>query len=174
MKPHLTLSTASSQHVLDQGNAAEGAPDRDPAGESHAGLSETVPTRPQLTLASGPAWSHKLILAGALDHRSASELEEEIECLCEEGVTTLTLDLRQLDEIDSTGVTAIARRGAVCKMRGHDFAVIPGSRGIRRALTEAGATDLLSPDLAANAASRFPAYIADAAACRSTVMIKSL
>ena len=172
MKPHLTLSTTSSQRVLDQGNAAEGAPDRPPAGESQAGMS--VPTRPQLTLANGPVWRHKLILAGALDHRSASELEEEIECLCEEGVTTLTLDLRQLDEIDSTGVTAIARRGAVCKMRGHDFAVIPGSRGIRRALTAAGATDLLSPDLAANAVSRFPAYIADAAACRSTVMIKSL
>jgi anti-anti-sigma factor len=173
MKRHLTLST-TSQHVLDQGNAAEAAPDRAPVGESQTGLSEAVPDRPQLTLACGPVWRHKLILAGALDHRSASELEEEIECLCEEGVTTLTLDLRQLDAIDSTGVTAIARRGAVCKMRGHEFAVIPGSRGIRRALTDAGATDLLSPDLAASAVGRFPAYVAGVAACRSTVMIKSL
>jgi anti-anti-sigma factor len=174
MKPHLTLST-TSKRVLDPGNTAEAVTDRAPVGEGQTSLAETAHARPQLTLANGPVWRHKLILAGALDHRSVSELEEEIECLCEEGVTTLMLDLRQLDAIDSTGATAIARRGAVCQMRGYDFAVIPGSRGIRRTLTEAGATDLLTPDPKASAVGRLPAYSANgAAAYRSTVMIKSL
>jgi anti-anti-sigma factor len=174
MKRHLTPST-TSQHALDRGDIAEAVTDRRAAGDGRTSLSESAHARPQLTLASAPVWRHKLILTGELDHRSAPELEEELECLCEEGVTTLTLDLRQLDAIDSTGVTAIARRGAVCKMRGHDFAVIPGSRVVRRALAEAGAADLLAPGPSARVVSRFPSRSADdSAACRSTAMIKSL
>jgi anti-anti-sigma factor len=164
-----------SQHALDQGDTAEAVASRAPAGDGQSSLSETAHARPQLTLASEPVWRHKLTLTGKLDHRSAPELEEEIECLCEEGVTTLTLDLRQLDAIDSTGATAIARRGAVCKMRGRDFAVIPGSRVIHRALAEAGATDLLMPDPNASVVRRFPSRSADgSAAYRSTAIIKSL
>jgi anti-anti-sigma factor len=174
MNRHLTLSTAS-QHVHDQGSAAEAVTDRIPAGDGQTSLSEAAHARPQLTLASEPVWRHKLILTGKLDHRSAPELEEEIECLCEEGVTTLTLDLRQLDAIDSTGLTAIARRGAVCKMRGHDFAVIPGSRVIHHALVEAGATDLLTPNPSASVVRRFPSRsVGDSVAYWSTVMIKGL
>jgi anti-anti-sigma factor len=173
MKRHLRPST-TSPHALDQGDSAE-AVTGTPAGDGQTSLSETAHARPQLTLASATVWRHKLILTGKLDHRSASEFEEEIECLCEEGVTTLMLDLRQLDAIDSTGVTAIARRGAVCRMRGRDFAVIPGSRVICRALAEAGATDLLTPDPNTSVVRRFPSGSADdSAACRSTAMIKSL
>ena len=174
MGRHLTPSTTYS-HALDQDNSAEAVTNRTHAGDGQTSQSETEHTRPQLTLASAPVWRHKLILTGKLDHRSAPELEEEIECLCEEGVTTFTLDLRQLDAIDSTGVTAIVRRGAVCKMRGRDFAVIPGSRVISRALAEAGATDLLTPDPNASVVRRFPSPSTnDSAAYRSTAMIKSL
>ena len=173
MNHHLTLST-TSQHVLDRDNAAEVVTDRTPAGEDQASLLEATRTR-QLTLASAPVWRHKLILTGKLDHDSTPELEEEMDCLFEEGVTSLALDLRQLDAIDSIGVAAVTRRGAVCKMRGHDFAVIPGSHLIRRALAEAGATDLLASDPEANIVRRFPRRPAeDPAAFRSTVMIKSL
>jgi anti-anti-sigma factor len=173
MRSHLTPST-TSPHALDRSDT-EAVTDRTPDGDGQANPSETTHARPQLTLVSTPVWRHKLILTGKLDHRSGPELEEEIECLCEEGVTTLTLDLRQLDAIDSTGITTIARRGAVCKMRGHDFAVIPGSHGLRRALAEAGATDLLTPDPDTSVVRRFPSgSVDDAAACRSTAMIKSL
>jgi anti-anti-sigma factor len=174
MKRHLTPST-TSRHALDRGDVAEAIKDLTPAGDGQSSLSETAGARAQLTLASAPAWRHKLILTGKLDNRSTPELEEEIECLCEEGVTTLTLDLRQLDAIDSTGVTAIARRGAVCRMRGHDFAVIPGSRVVRGALAEAGAADLLTPEPNTSVVRRFPGRSAeDAVAQRSTAMIKSL
>ena len=174
MNRHLTLST-TGQHALDQGDTAEAVMDRTTVGDDQTSWPEAVHARPQLTLAREPVWRHELILTGKLDHRSVSELEEEIECLCEEGVTTLTLDLRQLDAIDATGFTAIACRGAVCKMRGHDFAVIPGSRVIRRALAEAGATDLLTPNPNASDVRCFPSRsVDDSAAYRSTVMIKSL
>jgi anti-anti-sigma factor len=174
MKRHLTLSIAG-QHALDRGDTAEAITDRTPAGDRQSTLSEAAHTRPQLTLASELVWRHKLLLTGKLDHCSASELEEEIECLCEEGVTTLTLDLRHLDAIDPTGATTIARRGAICKMRGHDFTVVAGSRTIRRVLAEAGATDLLTPDQNASVVRRFPSRSADdSATYRSTMMIKSL
>jgi anti-anti-sigma factor len=174
MKRYLTPST-TSEHALDRGDIAEAITDRTLAGDGQTGPSETARAQPQLTLAGAPVWRHKLILTGKLDNGSTAELEEEIECLCEEGVTTLTLDLRQLDTIDATAVTAIARRGAVCKMRGYDFTVIPGSRIIRRALAEAGATDLLSPESNMSIVRRFPNPAADeVVARRSTAMIKSM
>ena len=158
MNHHLTLSTAS-QYARNQDDEVEAVADRTRASEGEASLSVAAHARPHLTLASTPVWRHKLILTGKLDYRSAPELEEEIECLCQEGVTILTLDLRQLDAIDSTGATVIAFRGAACKRRGHDFAVIPGSRIIHRALAEAGATDLLTLDPNESVVRRFSSVL---------------
>ncbi len=174
MKRHLTLST-TSRYARNQEDTAEAFADRTRAGEDETGLSEAAHARPRLTLVSAPVWRHKLILTGKLDRRSATELEEEIECLCQEGVTTLTLDLRQLDGIDPTGVTAIAFRGTACKRRGHDFAVIPGSGVIRRALAEAGAASLLTPDPTESGVRHFSSRPSDhRRSDRSTTMIKSL
>jgi anti-anti-sigma factor len=170
MKRDPTSSTASHSAA----NRGNGAALADPIRASTS-LSEAMYARPHLTLGGPPVWRHKLILTGKLDHGSASELDEEIECLCQEGVTVLTLDLRQLDAIDSTGVAAIAFRGAVCKRLGSDFAVIPGSHVVRRALAEAGATDLLTPDPDQSVVRRFPSRAANGSwSERSTTMIKSL
>jgi anti-anti-sigma factor len=87
--------------------------------------------------------THTLILTGALDRGSAHALEAEIERLCGEGVTGITLDLRELTYIDSTGVAVIAFRCGLCRKRGYDFALIPGSQLIRRAFEQAGIVDLL-------------------------------
>jgi anti-anti-sigma factor len=119
MKRHLTLATSN--------------------GHIHQRLSRSRP-RP----AHKQAWRHTLILTGQLDGRSAPELEEEIECLCQEGVTHITLDLRQLDAVDTRGAHVIAFRSALCKRRGHGFAVIPGSGSVQRALLEAGITDAIT------------------------------
>ncbi len=171
MKHHLTSST-TSQYARNQGGKTEAVAGRTRASDGQTSLSEAAHARPYLTLARAPIWRHKLILTGKLDHRSAPELEEEIECLCQEGVTILTLDLRQLEAIDAAGVTAIAFHGAACKRRGHDFAVITESRVIHRALAEAGATDLLTPDpnesVVPNSSSE--GSFSD----RSTTMIKTL
>jgi anti-anti-sigma regulatory factor len=170
MTHHLTLSTAS-QHVSNQSDEVEAAWDRTGAGNGEANLSVAAHSRPHLTLASAPVWRHRLILTGKLDSGSASELEEEIECLCQEGVTILTLDLRQLDVIDPTGATVIAFCGAACRRRGRDFAVIPGSRVTHSALTEAGATDLLTLDRNESVVRRSSdGFSSD----RSTTMIKNL
>jgi anti-anti-sigma factor len=94
-------------------------------------------------LASVRDWTHTLVLTGELDRASAHALEAEIERLCEEGVSGITLDLRQLTYIDSTGVAVIAFRSDLCKRRGYDFALIPGSPSIQRAFAQAGVSELL-------------------------------
>jgi anti-anti-sigma factor len=97
-----------------------------------------------LRLAGVPERTHTLVVTGELHHRSAHALEAEIERLCEEGVTAITLDLRELSYIDSIGIAVIAFRSGLCKRRGHDFAVISGSPVIRRALEQAGVKELES------------------------------
>jgi anti-anti-sigma factor len=86
---------------------------------------------------------HTLILTGELDSSSAHALEAEIERLCEEGVTSITLDLRELRYIDPVGVAVIAFRCRLCQRRGYDFALIPGGRMIHRAFEQAGVAGLL-------------------------------
>jgi anti-anti-sigma factor len=99
--------------------------------------------KPTLALASMRRWNHTLVLTGGLNQRSAHTLEAAIERLCEVGVTGITLDLRELDYIDSIGVAAIAFRSGLCERRGYDFTLIPGPRFIQRAFEQAGVAGLL-------------------------------
>jgi anti-anti-sigma factor len=108
--------------------------------ESQSGARER-----HLTLAEVDAkpWTHTLVLTGELDRRSAHTLEAEIERLCREGVSGITLDLRELAYIDPIGVAVIAFRCGHCKRRGCDFALIPGRPSIQRAFERAGVSDSL-------------------------------
>jgi anti-anti-sigma factor len=112
----------------------------DPAREAPGG-----PKERHLALADVEVklWTHTLVLTGELDRRSAHTLEEEIERLCKEGVTGITLDLRELSYIDSIGVAVIAFRCGHCKKRGCDFTLIPGSSSIQRAFNRVGVSDSL-------------------------------
>jgi anti-anti-sigma factor len=98
---------------------------------------------PRLALAPVSPWTHTLVLSGELNHRSAHVLEAEIDRVCEEGVTAIVVDLRGLTDIDSTGVAVIAFRSGLCRRRGYDFTLIPGSPPIHSAFEEAGMVDLL-------------------------------
>jgi anti-anti-sigma factor len=95
-----------------------------------------------MALASVGVWRHTIVLTGALTHRTAHELEIEIEQRCADGVTAIMLDLRELTYIDPIGVSVIAFRSRLCKRRGYDFAVVAGSPMMRRALTQAGVDSL--------------------------------
>jgi anti-anti-sigma factor len=179
MKPHLMSSSSSAtvnMYRASQDGIAEvlahpavGVGDRD-------ARAQTAHAHPQLTLASEPVWRHKLVLTGKLDHQTAVELQDEIECLCEEGVTVLTLDVRQLEAIDPVGARAIACGGAACRRRGHDFAVLPGgSPRVQRALSEAGAESLLASASSEIGLPQLATVAADGALRdTSTVMIKNL
>jgi anti-anti-sigma factor len=112
---------------------------------------------PGLALADSSVRTHTLIPTGKLDRSSAAILEAEIERLYDNGVTSLVLDLRELSYVDSTGLAVIAFRCELCKRRGFDLRLIPGSRLMQRAFEEAGVTDLLQPPEDQIAASRLPA-----------------
>jgi anti-anti-sigma factor len=100
---------------------------------------------PALVLKSVSARMHTLVLTGELTYRSAHTLEVEIERLCEDGVTGITLDLRQLTYIDAIGVAVISFRSRLCQRHGYGFALIAGSRNVERAFEQAGASELLQP-----------------------------
>jgi anti-anti-sigma factor len=87
--------------------------------------------------------THTLILTGSLDRGSVRQLEKEIERLCEDGVTGITLDLRELTYIEAIGVAVVAFRCGLCLRRGYDFALIRGPRIVQRAFEQAGLSELL-------------------------------
>jgi anti-anti-sigma factor len=86
---------------------------------------------------------HTLILTGSLDRGSVRQLETEIERLCEDGVTGITLDLRELTYIEAIGVAVVAFRCGLCLRRGYDFALIRGPRIVQRVFEQAGLSELL-------------------------------
>jgi anti-anti-sigma factor len=140
VKPHLTLARIG--HRGGETNGVEAVVDRRVAFALDA--REDLQDWPVVP-AVGGLWRHTLILTGELDGRSAPELEDEIECLCQEGVTSIALDMRRLDAMDPMGVQAVAFLSGLYRGQGCEFVVIAGSRVVHHALTEAGATDLLMP-----------------------------
>jgi anti-anti-sigma factor len=86
---------------------------------------------------------HTLVLEGSLDRGSVRQLEAELEQLCEEGVTGITLDLRGLTHIDAIGVSVVAFRCGLYLRHGYDFALIRGPRAVQRAFEAAGLSELL-------------------------------
>ena len=140
MKTHPTASAVSIGR-RDAGGALEGAANHRTA--STEDTSKPGQSEPGSAAGAASARAYTLILIGELDRRSAHVLEEEIERLCEEDVAAITLDLRELTYIDSVGAAAIAFRCELCKRRGHDIALIPGSADIHRAFERAGISDVL-------------------------------
>ncbi|MFI4990324.1 MAG: STAS domain-containing protein [Solirubrobacterales bacterium] len=84
---------------------------------------------------------HTLVLAGELDRFSAPVLETEIERLCGTGVVALTLDLRELSEIDSVGVAVIVHRSAWCARRGCDMTLLADPGPMRHAFALGDASE---------------------------------
>lgn len=156
MKRHRT--TAKIRLVAhDERRVAGAASDRTHAVNKASMRAQPGSHKPGLTLADSSIRTHTLIPTGKLDRHSAAMLEAEIERLYDNGVTSLVLDLRELTYVDSTGLAVIAFRCELCKRRGFDLRLIPGSRLMQRAFEEAGVTDLLQPPEDPIAASRRPA-----------------
>jgi anti-anti-sigma factor len=141
MKRHQTASAVSlgtRDELVAAGRVANGTRTAFNNNNSRTKLSEQT-----FVLPSARVRTHTLVLTGELDRRSAHALEAEIERLCEEGVTGITLDLRELTYIDSIGVAVVMFRCGLCKRRGYDFALIPGSRFIQRVFEQSGVSHLL-------------------------------
>jgi anti-anti-sigma factor len=102
-----------------------------------ATIHANAPAR-EARVSSVDAWTHTVVLTGALTHRSAHELEVEIEQRCAEGVTAIELDVSELTYIDPIGVAVVAFRSRLCRRRGYDFSLVAGSPMMCRAFAYAG------------------------------------
>jgi len=140
MKRHLTATKSSHRGRVERGTGQ--------AGESHQhlglprGPAEAEGEPAPVTLRSVRLRTHTLRLTGELHLRSAPILEQELERLYADGVTSVTLDLRELSYIDPIGVALIAFRCGLAGRRGYGLTVIAGSRLVHRALEQAGVADL--------------------------------
>jgi anti-anti-sigma regulatory factor len=142
------------------------------AGTPAAGAENVVSDVSHRRLCATPTtttvWRHTLILAGGLHAESAADLQDEIECLYQEGVTSLVLDLRRLDVIELGAVRALASLSALYRRRGIYVSAIGGRAAVDRALMEAEAVnERIGPR-------RFASPVAEPSGTRSTEMIKQL
>lgn len=142
MKRH-KMAMAASVGAYDDGPAGAVAAQAQTANYEKTRYASPASSEAGFVPASVSVREHTLILTGELDSRSAHALEAEIERLCEEKVTSITLDLRELRYIDPVGVAVIAFRCRLCQRRGYEFALIPGGRMIHRAFEQAGVAGLL-------------------------------
>lgn len=158
MKRHQMASAVSVGTRNGRGSLASVADPPKTAFDDNTGT-QPASSEPRFVLSSVSVRTHTLILTGELDRGSALVLEAEIERLCEEGVTGITLDLRELTHVDSIGVAVIAFRCGLCQRRGYDFALIPGSPLVQRAFEQAGVAELLPFQEEDVAAPRLPALV---------------
>ena len=142
------------------------------AGPPPNGSSTAFAEVPRAWLQAPPSapsvWRHTLVLTGSLNTSSAPDLQEEIECLYQEGVTSVVLDLRQLDVVELGAVQTVASLSALYKRRGIAVAAIGGCASVHHALIEAEA---MSERITSR---RFSRYLDDAVSARSTEIVKEL
>jgi anti-anti-sigma factor len=85
---------------------------------------------------------HTLVLSGELDMTPAAALQAVI-VSCVQSKPALTLDLRHLTFIDSTGLHLILFAQQLCRDKGAEFALIPGPRQVQRVFELAALVDRL-------------------------------
>jgi anti-anti-sigma factor len=84
-----------------------------------------------------------LALVGELDLASVEVLRGAVERTCAEDTSAITLDLRGLTFIDSTGLAAIVHASKLCDTNGYDFALIRGADSTQRLFELTGLIDVL-------------------------------
>jgi anti-sigma B factor antagonist len=88
--------------------------------------------------------SRTLALSGELDISTADRLQDAVKRLCAtEGARELTLDLRGLTFIDSSGLAAIVYAVRQCERHERQLSVIRGPQAVHEVLELTGLTELL-------------------------------
>lgn len=88
--------------------------------------------------------SRTLALRGELDISTADRLQDTVTRLCvAEAARELTLDLRDLTFIDSSGLAAMVYAFRLCERSGCELAVIRGPQSVQDVFELTGLTELL-------------------------------
>jgi anti-anti-sigma factor len=88
--------------------------------------------------------------AGELDFSVVGELRTAIDAACTPGLELLSLDMRELEFMDSSGLQCLLEAHVWCETHGARFEVMP-SRAVQRLLDLAGAVfESATPDAGAD------------------------
>jgi len=83
-------------------------------------------------------------VSGELDLASSPTLQEELETGAASRAEVVIVDLRQLEFMDSTGLSVLVRAHQRATERGQRFAVVRGPQQVQRLLTLTGVADRLA------------------------------
>lgn len=83
-------------------------------------------------------------VSGELDLASTPALEQELERVSATAPSLVIIDLRELDFMDSTGLSVLIRAHQQSQQCGYRLGIVNGSRQIRRLLTLTGVADRLT------------------------------
>ena len=84
-----------------------------------------------------------IAVAGELDLATSPALEEQFERVMSGAPTLVVIDLRELEFMDSTGLSVIIRAHQRAEQGGHRLGIVNGSRQVRRLLSLTGVADRL-------------------------------
>jgi anti-anti-sigma factor len=85
-----------------------------------------------------------LSVRGELDLASSPVLEQELERVATATPSLVIIDLRELDFMDSTGLSVLIRAHQRAQESGHRLGIVNGSRQVRRLLSLTGVSDRLT------------------------------
>lgn len=84
-----------------------------------------------------------LAISGELDLSSTPELETHLAEAFRSATKVVIVDLRELDFIDSTGLSALVRANQQAQDAGCEFGIVNGGAQVRRLLSLTGVTERL-------------------------------
>lgn len=100
-------------------------------------------TQLQLRAAVGAGNRHTLVVIGEVDIATADPLTEAVQRICAQEASALTLDLRQVTFMDSTGLRATLTAWDLCKQHGREFSIIPGPQQVLKLFELTGLVSVL-------------------------------
>jgi anti-sigma B factor antagonist len=83
-------------------------------------------------------------VSGELDLASSPALEEELERVAQSDVQVVVVDLRNLEFMDSTGLSVLVRAHQRAEENGRRLGLVNGSQQVQRLLTLTGVADRLT------------------------------
>ena len=84
------------------------------------------------------------MVSGELDLASSAALEDELVRVAESGVTQLVIDLRELEFMDSTGLSTLVKAHQRAEETGQGFGLVRGPQQVQRLLSLTGVEDRLT------------------------------
>lgn len=97
-----------------------------------------------LVRVSGAEPAYEIQLLGELDMSTAPQLREELARLASDGATQVTVDLSELQFVDSTGLSVLIGGLKRLREQGGDMALRSPTPGTRRVLEITGLTQVFS------------------------------